>query len=118
MKVRINISALQKFVNVSETEFEIPYGEMKMITFNFSIDENTPPDNYVGNILIETPSKTYEVLTSINVQSLESLFDVSLQLDENKLPAFKGGSIWFTTSISNLGEEKGVPIGIKYTCFD
>ena len=118
MKVRINISALQKFVNVSETEFEIPYGEMKMITFNFSIDENTPPDNYVGNILIETPSKTYEVLTSINVQSLESLFDVSLQLDENKLPAFKGGSIWFTTSISNLGEEKGVPIGIKYTIKD
>jgi len=89
-----------------------------MITFNFSVDENTPPDNYVGKILIETPGKTYEILTSIDVESKSSLFDVSLKLDQTKLPVSQGGSIWFTTSISNLGEKTGVDIGIKYTIKD
>jgi len=37
---------------------------------------------------------------------------------KNKLPAFKGGSIWFTTSISNLKERKRSTIGIKYTIKD
>ena len=118
MKIKINLSAVQKFVTASETEFELPYGEMKMITFNFSVDENTPPDNYVGNIHIETPGKTYEVLTSIDVDSKDSLFDVSLKLDQNKLPVSQGGSIFFTTRISNLGAKTGVNIGIKYTIKD
>jgi hypothetical protein len=118
MKIKINISAVKKFVTASETEFELPYGEIKMITFNFSVDENTPPDNYVGKILIETPGKTYEILTSIDVESKSSLFDVSLKLDQTKLPVSQGGSIWFTTSISNLGEKTGVDIGIKYTIKD
>ena len=118
MKIKINLSAVQKFVTASETEFELPYGEMKMITFNFSVDENTPPDNYVGNIYLETPGKTYEVLTSIDVDSKDSLFDVSLKLDQTKLPVSQGGSIFFTTRISNLGAKTGVNIGIKYTIKD
>jgi hypothetical protein len=118
MKIKVNLSGVQKFVTASETEFELPYGEMKMITFNFSVDENTPPDNYVGKIYIETPGKTYEILTSIDVESKGSLFDLSLKLDQTKLPVTQGGSIWFTTSISNLGEKTGVNIGIKYTIKD
>jgi hypothetical protein len=118
IKIKINTSGVQNFVKANETEFELSYEQVKVIKLDFSTLENTSPDNYVGKILIETPTETYQVIISMNVQSKASLLDVKLELDEQKLPAYRGGSIWFKTSISNLGDAQNIPIKIKYTIKD
>jgi hypothetical protein len=119
MKLKIEVYNIKEFVTVSETDFELSPQESKTIKINFSAGEDTPPDTYIGKILVKTDNgEVYEVLTSINVQSKGSLFDVVLRLDERKLPTVQGGSLWFTTSIYNLGEKKGIDINIKYTIKD
>ena len=119
IKLKIEVENINEFVTVSEEEFELSYQESKVIKLDFSAKENIPPDNYIGKIIITTDSgEVYEVVTSINVQSKESIFDIVLKLDDKKLPVVEGGTLWFTTKIYNLGKEKGINIIIKYTIKD
>jgi hypothetical protein len=115
----IEVSGIDKFVKITESEVALNPGEMKAIRINFFIPENTPPDTYVGRIIVREPSgKIYESLITIDVPSVGSLFDVALKLDESRLPARPGGYVLFKTMIYNLGENKNISIVIKYTIKD
>jgi hypothetical protein len=119
LSVKIDPSSLEEFVNISETEFILLPGESKTVGLNFSARGDIPPDTYIGKILIKTSEgETYDVLTSIDVQSKGALFDVVLKLNEKRLPVVEGGAVWFTTTIYNLGDKKGIDINLKYTIKD
>ncbi|MCX6751023.1 MAG: hypothetical protein NTZ83_06195 [Candidatus Pacearchaeota archaeon] len=119
IKVNVLIYGIEQFATISETEFELSYKEIKTLKLNFSIPEGTLPDNYIGKILVKTYSgETYESFVFVNVQSTPPLFDVSLKINEEKLPATSGEYVFFKTIIYNLGETKGIDINIKYTMKD
>lgn len=119
LKVNLAISGLGGFLKSEETQFELDYKQIKTIKLNFSIPKDTPADNYIGKIILTTPSgEVYESFISINVQSEKSLFDVSLKLNQDKLPAHPGEYIYFKTTIQNIGEDEDLNINIKYTIKD
>jgi hypothetical protein len=118
IEAEISFIGLENFLEVGETQFVLPYQEIKVIKLNFSIPEGTIPDNYVGRILVKSNGKIYESLVSIDVQSGESLFDVHLDLDKDKLPANPGSYLWFKTLIYNVGGEDEVEVFLKYTLKD
>jgi len=119
LEAMLEISDIEQFVKTGKFSFVLNSGEMKALTLNFSIPLDTLPDNYVGKVIIKEPSgKSYESFISIDVQSISTLFDVSLVLDEARLPAFPGGYIFFKTTIYNLGENKSSNISLEYTIKD
>ncbi len=114
----ISFVGIENFVSVSETNIILPYQEIKALKLNFSIPKDTPPDNYVGKILVKSNGVIYESVISIDVQSVESLFDVRLEMDEEKLPANPGSYIWFKTLIYNLGGDEDVEAYLEYSIKD
>ena len=118
LEATLMFSGLEEFLKVNELKFTLAPGEMRAIKLNFSIPQNTPPDTYVGRVVVKEPlGRTYESFITLDVQSVSSLFDVALQLDESKLPASPGKDIFFKSIIYNLGE-KEIDISIRYTIKD
>jgi hypothetical protein len=115
---KIEIFGIEKFLSLSETEIALPYEEIKTIKLNFSAPEGTPPDTYIGKIIIKAAGKTYESFVFINIQSEGSLFDVKLSIDKEKLPATPGSYIFYNTIIYNLGKYKEIDVNMKYTIKD
>ena len=118
VEARIEVYGIEDFMSVSESLFALPYAEMKDIKLNFSIPKDTRPDTYVGRIVINATGKTYESIVTIDVQSVDSLFDVNLKLDKERLPVPPGGYLFFNTSIYKLDSAKEVEVSLKYTLKD
>lgn len=118
LDANISVYGIGDFLSLSKTSIALPYKEIKSIKLNFAIPKGTPPDTYVGRIVVSTGGKTYEAFVYIDIQSESSLFDVSLDIDQESLPAYPGNYIWFNTRIYNVGGEEGVDAFLTYTIKD
>ena len=118
IEVNIKIQGVNQFIKVNETNFKLSPGEMKAVELNFSIAKNTPSDNYIGKIIVQTSKGIYESVIVLDIQSLESLFDVSLILEEKYATLSPGDDLIFRTNIFNIGETEKVNATIKYTIKD
>ncbi|MGY4884631.1 MAG: hypothetical protein ACP5NZ_03590 [Nanobdellota archaeon] len=117
LDAELSVYGVEDFMSLSETKVSLPYKEIKLIKINFSIPKDTSPDTYVGRITVSAGGKTYEAIVSIDVQSQEYLFDVSLNIDKDNLPVYPGDYILFKTSIYNIGEDE-VDASLIYTIKD
>ena len=118
LDANISVQGVGNFVSLSETKVILPYKEIKQIKINFLIPEGTPPGTYVGKIVVTAAGRIYESLVIIDVQSRESLFDISLDIDQKSVPVSPGDYILFKTSVYNIGGDENVDATLSYIIKD
>jgi hypothetical protein len=114
----LDIYGVSQFVTIKENRFQLLRGQKKKVILNFSIPENITPDNYIGKLVVITPEAIYGAEIILDIQSKESIFDVSLNINEENFPLSPGENIYFTTNIYNLGDSKEINITLKYAIKD
>lgn len=104
LELIIQVENLHNFLKVNETRFKLLPNETKRISLNFTIEELADPGNYVGKIKIITNKDAYQVITSVNIQSRESLFDVSLEIENEKSIIFPNEDLLIKLMAYNVGD--------------
>lgn len=118
LELIIQVENISNFLKVNETRFKLLPNETKRIALNFTIGELADPGNYLGKIKIITNKEIYEVLTSLDVQSVESLFDVALEIKNEESNLLPNGDLLFKLTAYNIGDKVSTNTTIKYIIKD
>ncbi|MBT3282275.1 MAG: hypothetical protein HN374_04840, partial [Cryomorphaceae bacterium] len=113
IEVMIDIEGLEEYINIPKSVVLAP-GEERTIKFDIISPERL--EIVLGKIKISYGSFMKEVLVSVNPQSKETLFDVSLNLAKNE---FSVGEEKLRSEVNLLPVgERGVDVSIKYLIKD
>ncbi len=112
IKVRLEGEGMDKVILFKNNELSLGVGEEGIIKLNITAREL---EIYAGKIILSSPRKTKEVLVTINTQSKETLFDISLAIPENIVK--KNEALKAQINLIPIGE-KGVDITLKYLIKD
>ncbi|MFH1425272.1 MAG: hypothetical protein ABIG28_00895 [archaeon] len=118
IKFEISSSFDNDIVHFSEEEFELGRGEMKSIAIDFVALKEKIPDIYLGEIVVSSEDTERKILTSVEVESKQALFDVKLEILGESLKIFPGEKILAIVTIFSLGREGRVDTNVKYLVKD
>ena len=99
---------------ISEGNFTLPAGGSVTITLDVTIPLNTAPDAYVGHIYITSKGIKKEVLIGIEVTTIESLFDIVLEIPTKYEYVLPGKTFEVTFTLTKLTQETIDGVLIKY----
>ena len=118
LKFTIENPTLKDFLQISETSFELNSKESKTIILNITTKEDTFPNLYIGKLIIKAEGLEKEILVAVEIESLEALFDVTLEIPKRYLEVAIGEEILADIKIYNLGEIGRVDAEIEYIIKD
>jgi len=118
LELIIQVENIPNFLKVNETRFRLLSNETKRISLNFTVGELADPGNYLGKIKIITNKDIYQVITSINIQSKESLFDVSLEIENENSIIFPNKDLLVKIMAYNVGDRISKNTTIIYVIKD
>lgn len=119
LDVEINVSKIEGFVFIREKSFHLNPKEIKLITINIVIPENTVPNLYIGEIKISAGGQEKKILTAIEVESSPPLFDITVKIPEKFSYVIPGEEVMAEIEIYNLGEvNKEVDAHVEYRILD
>jgi len=104
---------LRKLIIVSEKEFFIEPGEVKIINIDFFARENEIPDAYTGRLIVKSGKLEGIVNVIIEVKEKNPLFDIRVRVDERNL--FRGDKVNANISIVNMGDLMNMDIILYYS---
>ncbi len=112
IKASLEGEEMEEIISFENDELSLAVGEEEIIKLNITAIKLKI---YAGKIILSSMAKTKEVLVTINTQSKETLFDISIAIPEdivNKDEALKA-----QVNLIPLGE-KGVDVILKYLIKD
>jgi len=119
--VKAFLSDIEKF-KVSPEANEIAHtlnpDEEKTIELVFKALENEKPDIYPGKISLKGPSTEKEVITIIEVDSAEPLFDVDVEVLSGSKKVFPGEEILLEINLFNVRGFGRVDVVVEYAIKD
>lgn len=104
---------LKKLMIVSEKEFFIEPGEVKIINIDFFARENEIPDAYTGRLIVKSGKLEGIVNIIVEVKEKNPLFDIRVKVDERNL--FRGDKVSANISIVNMGDLVNMDIIFYYS---
>ena len=117
-KIKLESFNIDKFVRITETDFDLKAGESRSVEIEFIVGEEIKPDLYLGKIVIKADSVEKEVLVALDVSSKKSLLDVKaeiLNLDSRIVP---GEKLITKIQLFNFGLRERVDVKMEYTIRD
>ena len=109
---------IQNFLKISEYRFKLSPNETKKISLNFTAEKSAYAGNYIGKIKVITNKNSYEIITSLNIQSRESLFDISLEIQNKESNLIPNGNLLFKLRAYNIGDVTSENTTITYLIKD
>lgn len=83
----------EEFLEIDEQAFYLKPNEFKTINLEFFAKSSAVPNVYVGKLVINAEGTSKEVLILLEVESKETLFDISLLLDSKFSEVYQGDSM-------------------------
>ncbi len=117
IKIGLSFSG-EKFAKVNKTSFELNAKESEKVILDFIARENTPPNLYLGKLIVKSENTEKEVLISVEVETKKPVFDVNLEIPEEFHAVAPGGEILARISLYNLVEIKRADVIIDYIIKD
>lgn len=117
IKIGLSFSG-EEFAKVNKTSFELNAKESEKVILDFIARENTPPNLYLGKLIVKSENTEKEVLISVEVETKKPMFDVNLEIPEEFQAVAPGGEILARISLYNLGEIKRADVIIDYIIKD
>jgi hypothetical protein len=114
LKFDVSSSFSSDLVRFSETEFELSRGESRKINVDFIALQNKNPDLYLGEIVVRSGDSEERVISAIEVESANALFDIKLEVPAEYLTVLPGNKILASITIFSLGREGRVDTNVKY----
>lgn len=118
IKIDLAFSGLEEFTKINRASFELNPGESEKVILDFIARENTSPDLYLGKLIARSDNTEKEVLISMEVETKNPLFDVSLEIPEDSKVVEPGGEVLAKINLYNLGEIKRADVLIEYIIKD
>lgn len=118
LKFELNNTFLKDFIRMNDTEFYLNAKESKEIKVDFIINEDTPPDIYIGKIIAAVEGTQKEILIAIEVESKSSLFDVKMNIPDKYNYVLPGESVLAQIELYNVGSNKKVDVSLDYIIKD
>ncbi len=114
LSIIISNPDLKEFITISQDKFILEPKQEKTIILDFEAYENTIPNLYLGELIINGDATRKRVLVSIEVESKQPIFDIKIELLEESLPVLPGKELLTNISIYNLGEPGEFDVLIEY----
>ncbi|MDP2907967.1 MAG: hypothetical protein Q8O03_08585 [Nanoarchaeota archaeon] len=114
----IDLTGVKKFAVLSDYAFDLLPGQSKKITAAFTASVLTEPDVYTGWIFVKTKELVKNIITVIEVESREPLFDVKMSIPQEYKNIVAGDSIVGDITIINMGDILPVDINVDYVIKD
>lgn len=114
LTVSIENPKLKDFIEISETNFMLEAGETKIIVLEIMANEDSVPDLYIGNLIINAKGTKKEILVMIEIESKAPLFDVSLRIPEKYQYVSPGEDVSAEISLYNLAGTGKVDVFVEY----
>lgn len=111
-------SDIGEFVKINQENFQIGPKEKKTIIIDFIARENTIPELYLGNLFIEAVGVKKIIPITIEVESKEALFDISIEIPERFLDISPGEELLVKIDLQNLVSETETNIDLEYIIKD
>src|SRR4030042_5651505 len=105
-------------IRISDKEFYLNPGEAKEVTFTFSADKNKIPEVYLERVIIITDDSQKEILFYIEVESLDFLFDVTLEIPKEPTIYQPGDELISQVTFYNIGKAGETDVQIEYVIKD
>ena len=118
LKINLDSSKINEFVDISEKSFELKAGESKKVILEFIAKEDIPLDLYQGKIIVIGGDIIKEISVKIEVESAESLFDVSVEIPERHLYVSPDKEFRFFIDIFEVEKIGLVDVGLDYIIKD
>jgi len=116
--ITLEISEVGGFVNLSEESFGLEPNESRTIILNFFANESVTPDLYQGKLIVRSGSIRKEVFIAIEVETVEALFDVTLEIPKAFLQAVPGGEVVANIRLFELQQVGKVEVAMEYFITD
>lgn len=115
----VSASQISNLVNIQDSTFTLKAGESKVVQIEIMALKNTPPNLYLGELVFKTTNTQKSILTAIEVQSANPIFDVSATIPDNFLYVMPGNQLYSNIQLYNLGEvDKEVDVNMEYDVMD
>ncbi|OGJ21608.1 hypothetical protein A3K73_02945 [Candidatus Pacearchaeota archaeon RBG_13_36_9] len=105
--VRVYALNITEYLQINETDFEMPADSSENISVEFLIPESLLPNIYIGKLVIESGNQTREIPISINVISKNPDLEVTTKIPERFLQIKAGKEIEGIITINNFEDVKG-----------
>ena len=112
--VSIENPKLGGFIKISETNFTLDVGETKIIVLEIIANEDSVPDLYLGNLIINAKGVKKEIPIVIEIESKSPLFDVILKIPEKYQYVSPGEDVSAEISLYNLAGTGKVDVFVEY----
>jgi uncharacterized membrane protein len=109
---------IEDFVEISEKSFTLDKGESKKILIDISVDGNAVPRVYIGHLFIETDGIRKDIPIIIEVESKETLFDISIEIPEEYLYISPGDELFAKIDLQNLVTDIETDVKLEYIIRD
>lgn len=110
---------ITKFIKIDKINFELESGKAEIITLDFLVKEDTPPNFYLGKLVIKADGVEEEILIGVEVTTRRPLFDIDINLLEKFQNIMPGEEIYYKIEIFNLGDVKRqVDVSIEHRLLD
>lgn len=113
----VRLNGLDKFTNVSETEFSLNRGESKEIIVSFEGVENNL-GIFVGSVLIKDKTKTKILPVILEIQSHDTFFSSKIDASSRYRELSKGEDLVTELTIFNLRDNQEHDISIRYNIYN
>ena len=113
LDISIIFSDLERFVDVSETEFELDVGESKSVVFYFNALSGVA-GVYSGEILFKGDSLEISLPVMIEVEERGIVLDLRLNIPEELRQLKKGEDVSAKVALFNLGGTDAINVFVKY----
>jgi hypothetical protein len=111
---KLNMTALDLFLEIPETEFSLNPEEEKKVLLIFSSPEDIKEDTYLGKIKIYTLDQEKDVPVILGIESRALLFDITLNIPANYKEVQPGEDVLFQLSLFNLVGTNKTDVEIDY----
>ncbi|MCX6749734.1 MAG: hypothetical protein NTW17_03270 [Candidatus Pacearchaeota archaeon] len=118
LNIEIEESKLTDFIKIDQQSFSLASGKTETVTIDFLAREDTIPDLYIGKLIVNGNSVEKEVMTAVEIESKESLFDVEVKIPSKYTKISPGEEILADIKIYNLGTAGSADALVGYTIKD
>ncbi len=102
IKVKVYALNLTDYIQIKETEFEMPPNSSENISLEFFIPESLLPNIYTGKLVIEAGNQTWGIPISINVINKNPDLEVTTKIPEMFLQVKPGKEMEGIITINNF----------------
>jgi len=119
LTIEVSTLKISDFLRIKEPQFTLKPKESKILKFEIIALKEDIPNLYLGKLNFKSGSDVKEILTSIEIQSANPLFDVGVEIPSQFLWIVPGKELYSKIELYNLGESgRAVDVNLEYRILD